>query len=140
MNYSTWHWQVARMFWNEFGVGGGKCALGDCVENHVPGLVEDGRVQRQNLWATQMDFLNLYGFDKLAFLLKVEESGLIKPQEKDGAKFKDHLVKTLKLTEKSQNIFNPTCPSYVFDSTWNPITTRLVHEAISGTHSYKTCL
>ena len=79
-----------------------------------------------------MDFLNLYGFDKLPFLLQLEENKLLGVQGADRAKFKDHLTKTLKLGEKNRDIFNPSNPSFVFDSQWNPITTRLVHEAVSG--------
>jgi len=80
----------------------------------------------------KMDFLNLYGFDKLPFLLQLEENKLLGVQGADRAKFKDHLTKTLKLGEKNRDIFNPSNPSFVFDSQWNPITTRLVHEAVSG--------
>ena len=79
-----------------------------------------------------MDFLNLYGFDKLPYLLQLEENKLIKVQSSDKSKFKDHLIKTMKLTEKNRDIFNPANSSYVFDSLWNPITTKLVHEAVSG--------
>ena len=80
----------------------------------------------------KMDFLNLYGFDKLPYLLQLEENKLIKVQSSDKSKFKDHLIKTMKLTEKNRDIFNPANSSYVFDSLWNPITTKLVHEAVSG--------
>ena len=80
-----------------------------------------------------MDFLNLYGFDKLPYLLQLEDNKLLGVQGPDRAKFKDHLTKTLKLAEKNRvDIFNPQNASYVFDSQWSPITTKLVHEAVSG--------
>ena len=51
------------------------------------------------------------------------------------------MIKTLKLNEKAKDIFKQTNASYVFDSNWSPITTKLVHEAVSGSNlSYWTVI
>ena len=50
------------------------------------------------------------------------------------------MIKTLKLNEKAKDIFKQTNASYVFDSNWSPITTKLVHEAVSGKFFCKSAL
>ena len=66
-------------------------------------------------------------------LLELERVGLLSAQtEKNARAVKDNLVRNFKLDERNKDLFNPTNQSFVFDSRWNPLTVRLVHEAASG--------
>ena len=59
--------------------------------------------------------------------------GLLSVQEaKNARQIKDILIRGLKLDERNKDIFNPSNTSFVFDSKWNPLTVKLVHEASSG--------
>ena len=79
------------------------------------------------------EYLSIYGHQNLRHLIRLEEIGLIAVQnEKSSRQVKDTMIKTLKLNEKAKDIFKQTNASYVFDSNWSPITTKLVHEAVSG--------
>ena len=79
------------------------------------------------------EYLSIYGHQNLRHLIRLEEIGLIQVQnEKSSRQVKDTMIKTLKLNEKAKDIFKQTNASYVFDSNWSPITTKLVHEAVSG--------
>lgn len=67
------------------------------------------------------------------YLVQLEECGLLKVQsEKNSKTIRDSLVRNLKLDERSKDLFTPTNQSFVFDSRWNPLSVRLVHEASSG--------
>ena len=66
-------------------------------------------------------------------MVQLEECGLLKVQsEKNSKTIRDSLVRNLKLDERSKDLFTPTNQSFVFDSRWNPLSVRLVHEASSG--------
>ena len=79
------------------------------------------------------EYLSIYGHQNLGHLIRLEEIGLIAVQnEKSSRQVKDTMIKTVKLDEKAKDIFKETNASYVFDSNWSPITTKLVHEAVSG--------
>ena len=66
-------------------------------------------------------------------LLQLEEIGAISVQaEKNARQLKDMIIRNLKLDERNKDLFNPTNQSFVFDSRWNPLSVRLVHEASSG--------
>ena len=63
----------------------------------------------------------------------MEEIGAINVKtEKNARQLKDTIIRSLKLDERNKDLFNPSNQSFVFDSRWNPLSVRLVHEASSG--------
>ena len=66
-------------------------------------------------------------------ILQLEEIGAINVKtEKNARQLKDTIIRSLKLDERNKDLFNPSNQSFVFDSRWNPLSVRLVHEASSG--------